>query len=86
MTPFVQLLAGETPAADLAFADNVESWIFPQYLAHRSLRSLRRGLRDLFGDQGRDWRDPLNLSACACAEGGAQVVPAGSAPANLTPE
>ncbi|CAN5912617.1 hypothetical protein BH11MYX3_BH11MYX3_13180 [soil metagenome] len=58
MTPFVELLAGETPPADLAFADNVESWIFPQYLARRSLRSMWRGLCDLVGDQGRDWRDP----------------------------
>ena len=58
MTPFVQLLAGETPSVDLAFADNVESWIFPQYLAHRSLRSLLRGVRDLVGEQGLDWRDP----------------------------
>jgi predicted ATP-grasp superfamily ATP-dependent carboligase len=58
MTPFVQLLAGKTPPADLAFADDVESWIFPKYLAHRSLRSVLRGLRDLVGEQGRDWRDP----------------------------
>ncbi len=58
MTPFVQLLAGEPPVVELAFADAVESWIFPQYLAHRSLRALVRGLRDLGSDQGRDWRDP----------------------------
>lgn len=58
ITPFVQLLAGETPPVDLAFADNVESWIFPKYLAHRSLRSMVRALRDLVGEQGRDWRDP----------------------------
>ncbi|MBL0215806.1 MAG: ATP-grasp domain-containing protein [Myxococcales bacterium] len=58
MTPFAQLLAGETPPVDLAFTDNVESWIFPQYLAHRSVRTAVRGLRDLVGEQGRDWRDP----------------------------
>ena len=61
MTPFVQLLAGETPRAELSFADNVESWIFPKYLAHRSLRTALRGLRDLVGEQGRDWRDPRFL-------------------------
>lgn len=57
MTPFAQLLAGEAPAASLTFADGVETWIFPQYLAHRSVRSLVRGLCDLAGEQGRDWRD-----------------------------
>jgi predicted ATP-grasp superfamily ATP-dependent carboligase len=58
-TPFARLLAGEAPPADLAFADRVESWIFPKYLeAHRSVRNVLRGLRDLLGDQGRDWRDP----------------------------
>ncbi len=59
--PFVRLLAGDAPRADLAFADRVESWIFPKYLesaAHRGVRSVLRGLRDLCGDQGRDWRDP----------------------------
>lgn len=61
MTPFARLLAGETPPVDLAFADNVESWIFPKYLAHRSVRSALRGLHDLIGEQGRDWRDPRFL-------------------------
>jgi len=59
--PFARLLAGEMPAADLAFADGVDSWIFPKYLesaAHRSVKSVLRGLRDLWGEQGRDWRDP----------------------------
>jgi predicted ATP-grasp superfamily ATP-dependent carboligase len=59
--PFVRLLAGDTPDPELAFAPNIETWIFPKYLesrAHRNLRTALRGLRDLAGTQGRDWRDP----------------------------
>jgi biotin carboxylase len=59
--PFAQLLAGETPRADLAFAANIETRIFPKYLrsaARGGARGALRGLRELFGDQGRDWRDP----------------------------
>ena len=59
--PFCELLAGETPRADLAFADGVECLIFPRYLnarAHRTLAGLRRAWADLRGEQGRDWRDP----------------------------
>ena len=59
--PFVQLLAGDEPRAELAFATNIETWIFPRYLqspVHRGVRGVARALRDLVGDQGRDWRDP----------------------------
>ncbi len=60
-TPFAALLAGETPAADLAFATDDDCLIFPRYLssaAHRNLAGARQALRDLRGDQGRDWLDP----------------------------
>jgi biotin carboxylase len=59
--PFAELLAGRTPAADLAFAANAPCMIFPRYLnaaAHRNAAGMLRALRDLRGDQGRDWLDP----------------------------
>lgn len=60
-TPFAELLAGGTPAADLAFTADDDCMIFPRYLnaAHyRTLAGARQALRDLRGAQGRDWRDP----------------------------
>jgi len=62
--PFAELLAGSSPRADLAFAPDVECWIFPRYLnaaRHRTLAGARRALRDLRGDQGREFRDPIFL-------------------------
>ncbi len=63
-TPFVELLAGRVPPADLSFAANHECMIFPRYLLssrHRSFRGVAQAVRDLFGDQGRDWRQPRFL-------------------------
>ncbi len=60
-TPFAELLAGRTPQPDLAFAANDECLIFPRYLSsakHRNLAGARQAIRDLRGDQGRDWLDP----------------------------
>jgi predicted ATP-grasp superfamily ATP-dependent carboligase len=62
--PFAELLAGSSPRADLSFAPDVECWIFPRYLnaaRHRTLAGARRALRDLRGDQGREFRDPIFL-------------------------
>ncbi len=59
--PFAELLAGGSPKAELDFAADDECWIFPRYLNsahHRNLAGARRALRDLFGDQGRDWLNP----------------------------
>jgi hypothetical protein len=59
--PFCELLAGGDPAPELGYLANDECWIFPRYLntaAHRDLAGLARALRDLFGVQGRDWRNP----------------------------
>ena len=61
-TPFAALLAGARPAPALAFAADDDCLIFPRYLnsaAHRTLAGARRALRDLRGEQGRDWRDPI---------------------------
>jgi len=61
-TPFAALLAGEAPAAELGFAADDDCLIFPRYLsaaAHRNLAGARQALRDLRGEQGRDWRDPV---------------------------
>jgi predicted ATP-grasp superfamily ATP-dependent carboligase len=58
---FAQLVAGESPPAELRFADGIEAWIFPKYFrstAHRGVRGALQGLRELVGDQGRDWWDP----------------------------
>jgi hypothetical protein len=58
---FAQLVAGQSPRADLSFADGVEGWIFPKYfrsIKHRGVRGALQGLRALVGDQGRDWWDP----------------------------
>jgi hypothetical protein len=58
--PFAALLAGDVPAADLAFAADRDCHVFPRYLLsprywrpHGALRALR----DLLGPQGDDWRD-----------------------------
>jgi hypothetical protein len=59
--PFAALLAGRVPAPDLAFAAGRESLVFPRYLlspAYHSLAGLARGVRDLLGDAGLDWRHP----------------------------
>lgn len=59
--PFAALLAGAVPPADLAFAANRESLVFPRYLrspAYRNLGGLARALRDLCAPQGREWRHP----------------------------
>jgi hypothetical protein len=58
---FSELLAGRVPRADLSFATDEECMIFPRYLlapAYRSLGGLAQALRDLGGEQGRDWRHP----------------------------
>jgi hypothetical protein len=58
---FAELLAGRTPRPDLSFATDEECMIFPRYLmapAYRSLGGLAQALRDLGGEQGRDWRHP----------------------------
>jgi predicted ATP-grasp superfamily ATP-dependent carboligase len=58
---FADLLAGRPPRPDLSFATDEECMIFPRYLmapAYRSLGGLARAVRDLGGDQGRDWRHP----------------------------
>jgi predicted ATP-grasp superfamily ATP-dependent carboligase len=60
-TPFAAMLAGQAPAPALAFADGADCLIFPRYLnaaAHRTVAGLRRAMRDLRTDQGRDWLDP----------------------------
>lgn len=60
--PFAQLLAGETPRAELAFTANTDCMIFPRYLSsarHRNFAGARQALRDLRGEQGRPWLDPV---------------------------
>jgi hypothetical protein len=60
-TPFAAMLAGRVPAADLRFTPGRDSLVFPRYLlspAYHSFAGLRRGLRDLLGDPGLDWRHP----------------------------
>lgn len=60
-TPFIDLLTGRTPSANLAFRGGVETMIFPRYLntpAHRTFAGARQALRDLRGYQGADWHDP----------------------------
>jgi biotin carboxylase len=60
-TPFAELLAGGMPSPDLAFVANQEGGIFPRYLlSPTSWRPARAAgaIRDLFGPQGQDWRDP----------------------------
>jgi hypothetical protein len=60
-TPFAALLAGDVPAPSLAFAAGDDCFIFPRYLntaAHRNLAGFRQAVRDLRGDQGRDWLAP----------------------------
>jgi predicted ATP-grasp superfamily ATP-dependent carboligase len=59
-TPFAELLAGNLPAADLAFLPAREHHVFPRYLlSPRYWRpaGVARALRDLLGPDGRDWRD-----------------------------
>ncbi|MCE9577441.1 MAG: ATP-grasp domain-containing protein [Deltaproteobacteria bacterium] len=59
--PFAALLAGHAPAPALGFTADDDCLIFPRYLnaaAYRTLAGARQALRDLRGDQGRDWRDP----------------------------
>lgn len=61
LAAFADLLVGRVPAPDLAFATDDECLIFPRYLmapAYRSLGGLARAIRDLGGEQGRDWRHP----------------------------
>lgn len=58
---FADLVGGRIPRADLAFATDEECMIFPRYLlapAYQSLGGLAQALRDLSGEQGRDWRHP----------------------------
>jgi hypothetical protein len=58
--PFAALLAGATPAADLAFAADRDCHVFPRYLLSPRYwrpRGALRALRDLLGPQGDDWRD-----------------------------
>ncbi|HEY0195643.1 MAG TPA: ATP-grasp domain-containing protein [Kofleriaceae bacterium] len=60
-TPFAELLAGGSPAADLAFADGHDCRIFPRYLlapAYRGLGGALHAVRDWLGPAGRDWRSP----------------------------
>ena len=60
--PFAELLAGRTPRPDLAFAANDDCLIFPRYLSsakHRNVASAKQAIRDLRGDQGRHWLDPM---------------------------
>jgi len=57
---FVALLAGDVPAADLAFAADRDCHVFPRYLLSPRYwrpRGAVRALRDLLGPQGEDWRD-----------------------------
>jgi predicted ATP-grasp superfamily ATP-dependent carboligase len=59
--PFVELLAGGRPRAELGFAAGAECRIFPRYLfapPYRSVRGAVLAARDLFGPQGADWRHP----------------------------
>jgi ATP-grasp domain len=59
--PFAALLDGGAPEPDLGFAAGATCMIFPRYLnaaAHRNAAGLARAFIDLFGEQGRDWRDP----------------------------
>ena len=59
-TPFTALLSGTAPIAKLDFVPGVDTWIFPKYLESAEPRGVLawwRGVRDLFGEQGRDWRD-----------------------------
>lgn len=61
-TPFAALVGGGAPAPDLGFAPDADCLIFPRYLssaAHRTLAGARQAWRDLRGDQGVDWRDPV---------------------------
>jgi predicted ATP-grasp superfamily ATP-dependent carboligase len=58
---FADLMTGRVPRADLAYQTAEECLIFPRYLlapAYRSVAGLSRALRDLGGEQGRDWRHP----------------------------
>lgn len=58
---FGALLAGDVPAADLSFANDLECMIFPRYLLaprYRGLAGVTHALRDLLGHQGREWRHP----------------------------
>jgi len=59
--PFADLLAGGSPAPDLACAAGHDVRIFPRYLLAPGSwrpRGLARAVRDLLGDQGRPWRQP----------------------------
>lgn len=59
--PFTELLAGRVPAADLAFAVDLDCWVFPRYLLSPTswgLAGAVRAVRDLLGPAGRVWRDP----------------------------
>jgi hypothetical protein len=61
LSGLAELLAGRVPAADLSYATDDECLIFPRYLmspAYRSLAGLAHAVRDLRGEQGRDWRHP----------------------------
>jgi biotin carboxylase len=55
--PFLQLVMGRSPRAELGFADGVECRIFPRNLAAHPAR----GLRELLSKQGRGWRSPRFL-------------------------
>ena len=60
-SPFAELLAGGSPAADLAFAGDLDCRIFPRYLlspAYRGLGGALHAVRDLLGPAGRAWRSP----------------------------
>jgi len=60
-SPFAELLAGGSPAADLAFAAGRDCRIFPRYLlspAYRGLGGALHAVRDLLGPAGRAWRSP----------------------------
>lgn len=59
--PFAELIAGRVPAADLRFRADADCMVFPRYLMaerYRGLGGVARALRDLFGEQGREWRHP----------------------------